>query len=157
MKERETDSCCEVAQTPRNPPPTCSACHSKGSKLGEITLKALLRPAALARRAENQHWFCATPTCPVVYFGKEEQFNRDDVIVPVFEKENDIGCPVCYCFDLSESDIRDEVARTGESTASIRIRTLIRQDRCACELKRPQGSCCLGRVAAIERLVLRRE
>jgi hypothetical protein len=155
-KERGKGSCPQVAQDPRKTPVTCSACGSKGSELGEITIKALLRPAALARRAENQHWFCSTPSCSVVYFGKKEKFARDDIIVPAFEKENDIECPVCYCFDVSESDIREELARTGKSTASIRIRALIRQNRCACELRHPSGSCCLGNVTALEHSIVRR-
>jgi hypothetical protein len=154
-KESAIDPCCQAEQTPRKSPATCSACGNKGSKVGEITLNALLRPSALTHRAEKQHWFCGTAACPVVYFGREERFNRENIIVPVFEKENDTGCLVCYCFDVSENDIRDEIAMTGKSTASNRIRKFIRQGRCACELKRPQGSCCLGSVAALERRLVR--
>ena len=145
------DPCSQVSQNPLKATANCTACGVGGSELGEITLQALLRPAALARRSEAQHRFCATPSCPVVYFGKEEKFTRDDIIVPVFQKETGPGRPVCYCFDLSESDIREEVARTGRSGATGRIKALIQADRCACELRNPQGSCCLGNVAVIER------
>ncbi len=141
----------QISQDPRRRLEICPACGARGSDLDEITLKALLRPAAMARRSETQHRFCATRSCPVVYFGKEEKFSRDDLTVPVFQKETDPARPVCYCFDLSERDIREEISRTGQSTATRRIKALIQMNRCACELRNPQGSCCLGNVATTER------
>lgn len=129
----------------------CRACECTGSVVREVTLNALLRPAALARRREDRHRFCATPSCPVVYFGREERFARDDVTVPVFQKETGTARPVCYCFAVSDSDIREEIRRTGGSTASRRIRALVRNGSCACETRNPKGACCLGDVAAIER------
>lgn len=132
----------------------CSRCGVRGNDLGEITLKALLRPAALERRSEERHKFCATPACPVVYYGTEETFTRDDITVPVFQKETIAGRTVCYCFAVSRSDVDDEVAATDRSTASVRIKALVQADRCACELRNPQGSCCLGNIAALEREIL---
>ena len=148
------DSCCRMSRRPLKEPMNCSECGVRGSDLGEITLKALLRPAALERRSEERHRFCATPSCPVVHYGREETFTRDDVIVPVFQKETAAGRTVCYCFAVSQSDITEEVATTGRSTASIRIKALVQADRCACELRNPQGSCCLGNVAATEHQAL---
>ena len=132
-------------------PTHCPACRQKGKDLDEITLKALLRGPALMRWSDSQHRFCTTPSCPVVYFGNHETFTRDDLTVPVFQKESKPERPVCYCFDVSEADIREEIVRTGESTASQRISALVKAGRCACEVKNPQGSCCLGNVAIVER------
>lgn len=151
------EACGQKTNDPPGAAASCPACGARGSNLDEITLKALLRPAALARRSESQHEFCATPSCPVVYFGRDERFTRDDIIVPVFQKKSDPARPICYCFDVKVSDIREEIARTGESTAGARIKELIRMGRCACELRNPQGSCCLGNVATMERAARVRE
>ena len=51
-------------------------------------------------------------------------------------------------------DIRREIAAHGRSTASERITALVKADRCACELRNPQGSCCLGNVASATRSLL---
>jgi hypothetical protein len=113
-----------------------------------ITVKAMLRPGALARLAAPEHRFCATPSCPVVYFGLGEIFDREEILVPVFQKETPGGRPVCYCLGIGEADIRRELAETGRSTAAERITALLKAGRCACGVKNPQGSCCLGNVAA---------
>jgi hypothetical protein len=114
-----------------------------------ITMKALLRSEAIARLSAPAHRFCPTPSCPVVYFGEREAFDREEIAVPVFQKEPPGDRAVCYCFAISEADLRREIAETGRSTAAQRITEHVRAGRCACEVRNPQGSCCLGNVAAV--------
>jgi hypothetical protein len=90
----------------------------------------------------------------VVYYGGDETFRGEDLSVPVFQKEPPGRRTVCYCFDVSESDLRREIAETGRSTAARRIRDHVRAGRCACEVKNPQGGCCLGNVVAAEEALL---
>jgi hypothetical protein len=116
--------------------------------MDRITLKAMLRPAALMRLSAVEHRFCPAPDCPVVYFGHDEVFERDEIVVPIFQKEPAGERTVCYCFAVSERGIRTELIRTGRSLASERIGALVKADRCACEVRNPQGTCCLGNVAA---------
>ncbi len=129
-------------------PTRCPACGRPGRLVERITVKAMLRPEALMRVSAPEHRFCATPKCPVVYFGIEEAFDRKEIVVPVFQKEPAGERTVCYCFGIGEGDLRRELLETGRSTASERISALVKADRCACEVKNPQGSCCLGNVAA---------
>jgi endonuclease YncB( thermonuclease family) len=84
----------------------------------------------------------------VVYFGIEEVFDREEIVLPVHHKEPAGDRPVCYCFGVSERDLRREMVETGRSTAADRITALVKAGRCACEVKNPRGSCCLGNVAA---------
>ena len=116
-----------------------------------ITVKALLRPEALARLSGAARRFCPTASCPVVYFGAGEVFDREEVAVPVFQKEPAGDRTVCYCFAISEADLRREIAETGGSTTGQRITAHVKAGRCACEIKNPQGSCCLGNVVAVVR------
>jgi hypothetical protein len=114
-----------------------------------ITVKALLRPEALARLSAPAHRFCPTASCPVVYFGDGETFDREEVAVPVLHKEPAGDRTVCYCFAIREGDLRREIAETGRSTAAQRTTEHVRAGRCACEVRNPQGSCCLGNVASV--------
>ena len=145
------ESCCEAAPADGSTERACPSCGRRGKSVDLVTLKALLRPEALAVLGRGAHLFCASPECPVVYFGAGEVFQREDVLVPVFQKEPPGHRTVCYCFDVPEDRIIAEIELEGASASAERIRALVREDRCACELRNPQGSCCLGNVASLMR------
>lgn len=114
-----------------------------------ITLKALLRSAALERLAETEYRFCATPACPIVYFGAGGVFDSEDVQVPVFQKSLEGERTVCYCLGINVGLIEREIEALGRSASVDRIRELVKADRCACEIRNPEGSCCLGNVGVV--------
>jgi len=140
------ESCCQV--TPHGDA-RCPECGRPGRRVERITLKALLRPRALERLSPGDHRFCATDSCGVVYFGGGDVFRRDDVEAPVYQKEPQGGRTVCYCFVVTEDTIRREVQTTGRSASAERITALVQAERCACEVRNPQGTCCLGNVTAV--------
>lgn len=146
--------CCRVGEPALGAPDRCPECGRVGRKLDRITLKALLQPDALARLSAPEHRFCASASCRVVYFGLGEVFRREEVVVPVFQKEPAGERTVCYCFAVSEGDIRGEIEATGRSTVVERIGSLVKSGRCACEVRNPQGACCLGNVTAALKAVL---
>ena len=100
------------------------------------------------RLTAPEHRFCPAADCQVVYFGHSEVFQREDVVVPVFQKELPGARTVCYCFAITEKDISLELAGQGRSSATERITQLVKDERCACEVRNPQGTCCLGNVAS---------
>jgi hypothetical protein len=68
-------------------------------------------------------------------------------------KETDAPVPLCYCFGFTEKMVCDEIQATGQCTIPQRITSEIKAGHCACEIRNPQGTCCLGNVtAAIKRL-----
>jgi hypothetical protein len=112
-------------------------------------VKALLTGTALRRLDGRAYRFCAQPDCEVVYFDRDagSVFDKSDLRVRVGLKESSDPIPICYCFDLTLSDLR-----TGIDVVSV-IGAETRAGHCACEVKNPQGSCCLGNVSrAMERL-----
>lgn len=114
-----------------------------------VTLKALLRPTALERLTAPAHRFCTQSDCAVVYYGHDEVFVGADVAVPVFQKVSPGRRTVCYCLDITEDDIRREILGPGRETSVARITRLVKDGQCACELRNPQGSCCLGNVSLV--------
>lgn len=143
------ESCCTVKPANVAAATSCPECERVGRSVERITLKALLRPESLMRVADAPYRFCATPTCSLVYFAPESTFRREDLLVPVFQKEPEGERTVCYCFAITESDLRREIVETGTSTAADRVTALVKADRCACEVRNPQGTCCLGNVLAV--------
>jgi hypothetical protein len=48
----------------------------------------------------------------------------------------------------------EEIRTTGTTTIPQRIAAEMKADRCACELRNPQGSCCLANVKAATKRAL---
>lgn len=131
----------------------CPDCGKPVRKLSRITLKAMLRSESLKRLFPNPYRFCSTHGCPTVYIAEGSTFAIADLRVPVWQKTQDPAIPVCYCLEYSEASIQTTMEDDGGSDIIEEIRELVRDGRCACEVRNPQGSCCLGNVARVaERL-----
>jgi hypothetical protein len=129
----------------------CPTCGHKGKKVDSLTLKAMLNVSLLALR-EVPYRFCPTAACPVVYFATDgrQSFTKEQIRERVHQKEpNDESVLVCYCFYHSPQTIRGELLARGTTTVVEEITEGIQASQCACEVRNPQGSCCLGNVQVI--------
>lgn len=173
ISQEAGEDCCTVpattaestqATTPAEEPAPqvthCPECGARGRIVDTQTVKALLA-VSLRTIREVGYRFCATESCPVVYFSQdgEQRFTEADLRELVHQKhplEPDVF--VCYCFRHTPGSIRLELESTGASTALEDIKTGIQAGQCACEIRNPQGSCCLGNVGkvvkALEKQVL---
>lgn len=141
--------CCRVPAPQRADVELCPVSRTKGEPVELLTIKALLTEPALRRLNTVAHRFCPDPSCEVVYFDAEgASYVKDDLRVPVWQKEPFGERTVCYCFGESEATICAEMQTTGRSEATERVRAHIAAGRCACEVRNPRGACCLGDVAA---------
>ena len=123
--------------------------------MDRLTVEALLTEAARQRIPAGALRFCPDADCDIVYFdGAGVRFTTADVRVPVWQKLPFGSRQVCYCFGESEASIRAEIALTGASSAVARLRAHIAAGRCACEVRNPRGTCCLGDVMAATERVL---
>lgn len=132
----------------------CRQCGSEGQPVDRTTIDALLKPESLSQVSGSQYMFCASPNCPVVYYAADgTQFKKEQIRVRVGFKETEDPIPLCYCFDVTECMIREEIQRTGRSTAESRIRAEVKAGTCRCEVENPSGRCCLGEVIRAEKRV----
>jgi hypothetical protein len=139
--------CCEVPGAAAAAGAACPTCGHQTVAVELGTVKALLTEAAMRRVSATPHRFCRSAVCPTVYVDAEGQaFGTSDIRVPVWQKEPFGRRMICYCFGENEADIRAEIERTGQSDAVQRVRGHIAAGRCACELRNPHGTCCLGDV-----------
>lgn len=117
-----------------------------------ITLKHIVRPEFLEVVNKPGFLFCRTARCAVVYFHPDgETFTKSDVRVRVGLKETRDPVPVCYCFGFTERMLLEEIQASGRTTIPQWIAAEVDAEHCACEVRNPQGSCCLGNVKAAEK------
>lgn len=136
---------------------SCPGCGGKGARVDPITLKALLTADGLRRGIPPAPRFCATLGCSVVYFDNSVpiRFEEDVIMLQVHAKHpDDEQVPACYCFGHAPETIGREVAESGPSTASATITAEVKAGHCACEVKNPKGTCCLGEVSIVERALM---
>ena len=130
---------------------SCPDCLRTGKPVNPLTLKALLA-VPLTEVREVDYGFCRTQDCPVVYYSADGQqrFLERDLRERVSQKHPaDEDVFVCYCFRHTLQSIRREAAATGESTVVAAITAGIKAGQCACDIRNPQGSCCLGNVRTV--------
>lgn len=128
--------------------PICPTSGYVGVAVDSVTLKALLA-VPLTRLVSGDFRFCPDPDCPTVYFSDDGQqlFAEAELRERVYQKHlKDETVLVCYCFQHTVGNIRSELQLTGTSTVTQSITRGIRAGQCACDLRNPQGSCCLGNV-----------
>lgn len=136
----------------------CPACGERGKTVDALTVKALLGVSLMEVRSDVW-FFCRTAGCPTVYFAGDgkQRFNEPDLRERVHQKHpEDDDVFVCYCFKHTPGSVKAELSRTGRTSVIETITEGIQAGTCACEIRNPQGSCCLGNVRGlVDRLVAR--
>jgi CopZ-like zinc binding protein len=147
------DCCC--SGEPGTVSEKCPECGTVGKAVSTRTLKQMVKPELLSFVDKPGFRFCRTATCKMVYFHSNgDRLEKKDVRVRVGLKEREDPVPVCYCFGFTEAMVREEIRDMGRCTIPERITAEIKAGHCACEIRNPQGSCCLGNVAAVVKRIL---
>jgi hypothetical protein len=156
-----TDTCCcppdagnEVSDLPTehdqrqsHAANACPDCGRKGRPVQGQTVKALLSES-LREVRDVEYLFCKTQTCSVVYFSPDgtQSFRVEQVRERVYQKEPDSeDVFACYCFRYKVGDLR-AASLEGRAALVDDINAGINAGQCACDLRNPQGTCCLGNV-----------
>jgi len=130
----------------------CPSCARPGKPVGIKTLKHMVHPRHLELAGRPGFLFCRSADCDVVYFHPDgDCLRKSDVRVRVGLKETEDPVPICYCFGFTERMAIEEIRDTGKCTIPQRITAEVKAGHCACEIRNPQGSCCLGNVATAVR------
>ncbi|MBE0409200.1 MAG: copper chaperone Copz family protein [Anaerolineales bacterium] len=125
----------------------CPTCGVKGKPVQGQTVKSLLA-VSLRQVRQVEYMFCKQATCTVVYFSLdgEQTFNIEQVRERVYQKEPDNGeAFICYCFRYSVGKLQAASPEVRKEIVD-NIKSGIHSGQCACDLRNPQGSCCLGNV-----------
>jgi len=148
-----TDTCCApvAGAAPALGAGVCPGCGERGRQVALLTVQAQVAISLRTLGASPYH-FCPTPGCEVVYFtAGSPPILRGQVRERVFQKEPAPDVLVCHCFRYSRVVIQRS-DRAGRAAILADIVAGTRQGQCACELRNPQGSCCLGNVRTLLRI-----
>ncbi len=121
-----------------------------GKRVDLQTVKAMLSVPLNILTAESYR-FCADPDCSTAYYSEdgEQIFGEDLLRECVYQKHADTEeSTICYCFGHTVGSISHDIIQSGKSTAVEEITAGIKAGQCACDIRNPQGNCCLGNVRA---------
>jgi hypothetical protein len=133
----------------RAAPAPCPTNQQVGPRLDTLTVKALLARPLTAVAAGSGYRFCPAPDCPTVYYRADGQqvFGEGDLRERVYQKHTaDPASVVCYCFGHTVADIQAALAAGDPGRIVDTIERGIQAGQCACDIRNPQGRCCLGNV-----------
>lgn len=121
----------------------CPTNGKVGKRVDTQIVKAMLNlPLNVLRNVEYR--FCPDPNCPTVYYSadRSQTFAEADLRERVYQKHpQDADVFVCYCFRHTLGEILADGKRVAAD-----INRGIKNGQCACDIRNPQGSCCLGNV-----------
>ncbi len=151
------DCCCIGVQASKETAQNvCGHCGEIGRAVTRQTVVHHVRSEKLFGVCEDEYNFCASPTCPIVYYaaGSGQTFTVKDMRELVTSKTSGDARPLCYCFGFTEGFARQEIARTGETSVARQVSQFIKEKLCVCEIRNPAGACCLGEInKTVKRLV----
>ncbi len=134
------------------PPELCPVSATTGHRVKQVTLGNHLRPEHWRWAWEEGFYFCSAPACPVVYFhnGRRVYFIQDEIRTRVGIKAGGPPVPVCYCMNVTEEQIVEEiqVKRCCTSLEDIKNYTRARTGK-LCHVTNPAGKCCGKHVNAV--------
>lgn len=137
------EECCKI-KTSVCP---CPVCGNPGRKVTSLTLDNHV-PSPMREEIGEDVAFCLNPDCDVVYCNPAGKVVRKrQTKLPVTIKDPADEVFVCYCFKHKRGDLRANLKEKGRTDIPDRIRQDVKEGRCDCERKNPQGACCLGNVA----------
>lgn len=138
----------ETAPSSGSPRLVCPHCEQAGKAVSLLTLKHQVKLPHLATVEAGPFAFCRSPECPVVYFNAAGTTLLLDDVRQRPTVKTSANPTLCYCFGFDTEMARAEISATGQCTVPGRIAAEMKADRCACEIRNPQGSCCFANVTA---------
>jgi len=136
-----------VMDVPTSANIACPTNGKMGRRVDGQTVKAMLNLSLnILRNVEYR--FCPDPNCLTVYYSVDglQTFAEADLRERVYQKHpQDNEVFVCYCFRHTVGDVLSD--RSASVVEDINLG--IKEDQCACDIRNPQGNCCLGNVNAV--------
>ena len=132
----------------------CDNCGEVGRIVAKQTVVHQVKSEKLTAVSDSEYRFCSSADCEVVYYSADSSvFTTDDVRELVTSKTKGDDRPLCYCFGFTQGNVRREIVLNGETTIPTQVTQFIKEKLCACEIRNPSGSCCLGEINRTVRLV----
>ena len=123
----------------------CPISLTKGLIVKKVTLRGHVYEKYWDIISDSDYFFCLHRTCPIIYFNNEKNlyFTQESVKSRVAHKDGPDPRPICYCLNVLEHRILDEIVVTKRATTLQEIKeyTGARTGR-LCHITNPSGRCC---------------
>lgn len=130
------NDCCTNLNTSSHP-----QCPVGGNRCIKVSYKTVLQHVKTPWKENvkpQDYFFCDDPACEIVYFSSEgEKITKHQLRSRVGVKEMLDDSPLCYCFDISLRDYKDNPSLIDF------VKEKTRQALCDCSARNPSGRCCL--------------
>jgi len=134
------NNCCSTS-TDNKTPGEKHPCPVDGEACAQVSIRTILhhlKTPWLWPARQQSYFFCDAPDCEVVYFGEDDSvIYKSELRTHVGIKENSDDAPLCYCFDVSKADAKQD------PTVKEFVVQQTKAKQCACEIRNPSGRCCL--------------
>lgn len=134
-----------VKDTDREAAKICPACGIKGVRVLPVTIATHVDPKYWDLIKEGIFYFSMTPECPMTYYNnvKRIYFLKDEIKTRFGPKENEPPRPICYCLQVTEERIAEEIMkkRCCDSLEDIVAYTKAGTGKW-CLTTNPSGKCC---------------
>lgn len=127
----------------------CPICNATGKHVDTQTVKGVLSATLEILKPGNPYYYCKTLDCETVYFHEDgsQVISEEGLRVPVYHKHaNAPSTKICYCFEILIQDLEEDIAAFEGKKSVGRINAGITAGQCACDIRNPEGVCCLGNV-----------
>ncbi len=125
-------------------PRRCPACGEQGVRVLKVTVATHV-PERFWPLLSEGFYFCRNPSCEMFYFnnGSKTYFMKDEVKTRFGLKERDPPRPICYCLQVTEEMIEEEILKKGccDSLEDIIAFTRAGTGKW-CLTTNPSGKCC---------------
>ena len=120
----------------------CPACGTVGVKVKGYTVKHMLKNYTKESQFINKKWFsCLKSECEIAYFSDNVRYRTDDIKVSLWYKDCGSEVPICYCSELTRSEIINAVQNGCKTIDEVQEYTG-KNTTGKCREKNPLGKCC---------------
>ena len=127
----------------------CPVCGQRGKPVDTQTIKGVLSTTLVIIQPDNPYLYCRTEDCRIVYFHNdgEQIIEESDLRVKAYHKSpREDQTPICFCFNHSVGDLKQDYLESQGKIIIDRINLGIQKGQCGCDIRNPEGVCCLGNV-----------
>ncbi len=125
-------------------PRRCPACGEQGVRVLKVTVATHVSERFWPLLSEG-FYFCRNPSCEMFYFNNDSKtyFLKDEVKTRFGLKERDPPRPICYCLQVTEEMIEEEILKKGccDSLEDVVAFTRAGTGKW-CLTTNPSGKCC---------------
>jgi len=123
----------------------CPISQTKGLIIKKITLRGHVQEKYWDIISDQNYFFCLDEVCPIIYFNNTDNyyFTANDVKTRVSQKNGSEPRPICYCLNVLEHRILDEILvnKCCTTLEDIKRYTGARTGK-FCHITNPSGRCC---------------